>query len=209
VLVQVQTLEQARAAVRAGADVIAAQGTEAGGHTGYAGTLPFVPAVVDAVGDVPVVAAGGIADGRGLAAVLLLGAEGAWIGTRFVASRESGEADWAKGRIVAAGPDDTVLTHAYDLALQAPFPAGIGDRVLRNDFTAAWHDRDDEVTARRNELAEQVVAATRTGDARLAAVRAGTASGLIRAVEPAGDILRRIVAEAEAILRDRPARLLA
>ena len=207
VLVQVQTMEQARRAARAGADVITAQGTEAGGHTGYAGTLPFVPAVVDAVGQIPVVAAGGIADGRGLAAVLMLGAEGAWIGTRFVASREAGEPEWAKERIVAAGPDDTVLTHAYDLALQAPFPAGIGDRVLRNDFTAAWHDRDAEVIGRREELATQVVAAIRAGDARVAAVRAGTASGLIHAVEPAGDILRRIVAEAQAILRDRPARL--
>jgi nitronate monooxygenase len=208
VLVQVQTLEQARAAVQAGADAVAAQGTEAGGHTGYAGTLPFVPAVVDAAGGVPVVAAGGIADGRGLAAVLMLGAVGAWIGTRFVASREADEAEWAKERIVAAGPDDTVLTHAYDLALEAPFPAGIGDRVLRNDFTAAWHDRDAEVVTRRDDLARQVVAAIRAGDARTAAVRAGTASGLIHAVEPAGDILRRIVAEAETLLRTRPSQLL-
>jgi nitronate monooxygenase len=208
VLVQVQALDQARTAARAGADVIAAQGSEAGGHTGYAGTLPFVPAVADAVGEIPVVAAGGIADGRGLAAALMLGAEGAWIGTRFVASREAGEADWAKERIVGAGTDDTVLTHAYDLALQAPFPAGIGDRVLRNDFTAAWHDRDAEVVTRREELARQVIAATRAGDTRIAAVRAGTAAGLIHAVEPAGDILRRIVDEAEAILRNRPGQLL-
>ncbi|MDQ3809184.1 MAG: nitronate monooxygenase, partial [Chloroflexota bacterium] len=118
VLVQAQTLEQARTAARAGADAIAAQGTEAGGHTGYSGTLPLVPAVIDAVGEVPVIAAGGIADGRGLAAALMLGAEGAWIGTRFVASREWAGGDWAKERVVQAGTDDTVLTHAYDLATQ-------------------------------------------------------------------------------------------
>ncbi len=208
VLVQAQTLEQARTAARAGADAIAAQGTEAGGHTGYSGTLPLVPAVIDAVGDVPVIAAGGIADGRGLAAVLMLGAEGAWIGTRFVASREWAGGDWAKERVVQAGTDDTVLTHAYDLATQAPFPAGIGDRVLRNEFTAAWHERDAEVVARREELAQQVMAATRASDARIAPIRAGNASGLIHAIEPAADILRRIVAEAERILRERPGQLL-
>src|SRR5688500_7604729 len=89
VLVQVQTLAQAVNAVRAGADVIAAQGTEAGGHTGYSATMPFVPAVVDVAQGIPVLAAGGIADGRGLAAALMLGAEGVWIGTRFVATPES------------------------------------------------------------------------------------------------------------------------
>src|SRR5215216_4796979 len=86
VLVQVQTLAQALTAARAGADAITAQGTEAGGHTGYSAALPFVPAVIDAVSGIPVIAAGGIGDGRGLAAALMLGAEGAWIGTRFVAS---------------------------------------------------------------------------------------------------------------------------
>ena len=94
VLVQVQTVALAQTAARAGADVIAAQGTEAGGHTGYSGTLPLVPAVIDVVGDIPVVAAGGIADGRGLAAVLMLGAAGVWIGTRFVASQEWSGSDW-------------------------------------------------------------------------------------------------------------------
>ena len=86
---QVQSVAQAQRAVRAGVDLIAAQGTEAGGHTGTSATLPLVPAVVDVAGAIPVVAAGGIGDGRGLAAVLLLGAEGAWIGTRFVASPEA------------------------------------------------------------------------------------------------------------------------
>lgn len=208
VLVQVQTVDQARAAAAAGVDVIAAQGAEAGGHTGYNATLPLVPAVIDAVGGIPVLAAGGIADGRGLAAVLMLGADGAWIGTRFAATRESITDDWAKERIIRSQPDDTVLTHAYDLTLQAPFPAGIGDRVLRNEFTNAWHDRDADVIARRDELVPQVIEAMQSGNARVAPVRAGIAAGLIQSVEPAGDVLRRIVAEAEQILRERPRSLL-
>src|SRR4051794_17991500 len=116
VFAQVQSVAQAGVAARAGVDLISAQGTEAGGHTGYSGTLPLVPAVIDQAGDIPVVAAGGIADGRGLAAVLMLGAAGAWIGTRFVASVEGSIAEWVKERVVQSGTDDTVLTHAYDLA---------------------------------------------------------------------------------------------
>jgi nitronate monooxygenase len=208
VLVQVQTVAQAHIAARAGADLIAAQGTDAGGHTGYSGTLSLVPAVIDAAGGIPVVAAGGIADGRGLAAVLMLGAEGAWIGTRFAASSESIADGWVKERIVQSGTDDTVLTRAYDLALDAPFPADIGDRVLRNEFTDTWHGRDTEVTARRDDLAPRVLAAMQAGDARVAPVRAGPAAGLIHAIEPAGESLRRIVAEAETILRERPGRIL-
>jgi nitronate monooxygenase len=203
VLAQVQTVAQARVAARGGVDAIAAQGTEAGGHTGYSGTLPLVPAVIDAVGDIPVIAAGGIADGRGLAAVLMLGAEGAWLGTRFVASREARSADWVKQRVVQASTDDTLLTRVYDLATAAPFPPGIGDRVLRNEFTAAWHSREEEVAARRAELAAQLAAAAQAGDARIAPARAGCVAGLIGAIEPAGEIVRAIVAEAERVLRER------
>src|SRR5439155_11242097 len=122
VLAQVQTVAQAVVAARAGVDAIAAQGTDAGGHTGYSGTLALVPAVVDAVGGIPVLAAGGIGDGRGLAAVLMLGAEGAWMGSRFVASGEARAAAWLKERVVEATADDTVLTRVYDLTTRAPFP---------------------------------------------------------------------------------------
>ena len=209
VLVQVQTVAQAVRAAHARVDVIAAQGTEAGGHTGTtSATLPLVPAVVDAVGAIPVVAAGGIADGRGLAAVLMLGAEGVWLGTRFVASTEWAGGAWAKERVIAAGTDDTVLTKAYDLALGSPFPEGIADRVVRNDYTARWHGRDAEVLAHQQELRAQVQAAAAAGDARIAAVRAGNAAGLIHAVEPAAEIVRRIVAEAEDLLRVRPSQVL-
>lgn len=204
VLAQVQTVAQAMVAAKAGVDVIAAQGTEAGGHTGYSGTLPLVPAVIDVAEGIPVVAAGGIADGRGLAAVLMLGAEGAWIGTRFVASAEAITPTWGKQQIIEAGADDTVLTKAYDQVSGAPFPTGIGDRVIRNTFTNAWHSRDQDVLAHRQELAGQVRAATERGDGTIAPTRAGSAAGLIDAIEPAGEIVRRLVAEAERVLRERP-----
>ncbi len=205
VLVQVQNLSQAEAAVTAGADVIAAQGTEAGGHSGYIGTLSMVAATLGIAGNTPVVAAGGIADGRTLAAMLLLGAEGAWIGTRFIASREASSALWAKQRVLEAGADDTVQTKAYDLAMGYPFPEEIiADRVLRNDYTAAWHGRNQDVLARREELKAQILSATATGDVSIAAVRAGHAVGLIDSVEPAGEIILRIITEAEEVLRTRP-----
>lgn len=208
VFAQVQTVALAQAAAKAGVDLIAAQGTEAGGHTGYTGTLSLVPAVIDAVAPLPVVAAGGIADGRGLAAVLMLGAEGAWIGTRFVASREGSIARWVKEEVVRAGADDTVLTRAYDLTAQSPFPPGIGDRVLRNDFTATWHGRDDDVIARREELQGQVAQAIQAADRRIAPARAGSAAALVHAIDPAAEIIWRLVADAASLLRERPGPLL-
>lgn len=204
VLAQVQTVAQAKTAAMAGVDLIAAQGTEAGGHTGYSGTLPLVPAVIDVARDIPVVAAGGIADGRGLAAVLMLGAEGAWLGSRFVASREAIDAEWKKQRAVEAGTDDTVLTKIYDLISEAPFPKGIGDRVLRNSFTTEWHGQDEEVIAHRQELKTRLAAGNQAKDASVLPVRVGNAAGLISSIESAGDIVRQIVAEAESILRSRP-----
>src|SRR6266536_2416278 len=183
VIAQVQTVAQAATAAQAGVDVLVAQGTEAGGHTGHSGTLPLV-------------------------AVLILGAEGAWMGTRFFASRESGGGTWEKERMVEAGTDDTVLTRIYDLTLGYPFPSTIGDCVLRNDYTANWHGRDEEVVAHRQELSEQVIAAMKEGNAHIAAVRAGNAVGLIHGIESANDIVRQTVAEAERILRERPGQVL-
>ena len=188
--------------------LITAQGTEAGGHTGHNGTLPMVPAVIDVVGDIPVIAAGGIADGRGLAAVLMLGAEGAWIGTRFVASAESAREEWMKDHIVRASSDDTILTKAYDLTSGAAFPLDVGDRVLSNEFTREWHGRDAEVVRNRAELQQRVAAGVQARDAGVANILAGTAVGLFSSIEPAGVILRRIVEEAEAILKRRPSEVL-
>lgn len=209
-MVQVQTLDQAIAAAAAGADVIAAQGMEAGGHTGTSNaTLPFVPVVVDAVGaNIPVVAAGGIADGRGLAAVLMLGADGVWMGTRFVASVESISADLSKQTIVDRKSDDFVFTRAYDIITRSPFPQDIGERILRNRFTDEWTYRDDEVEERREELAAELEAARASGDTSIARILAGNSAGLVHGIEPAADIVRRVVAEAAEILRTRPGAVL-
>lgn len=208
VFAQVQTVAQAMHAARAGVDVIVAQGTEGGGHTGALGTLGLVPAVVDSVGEVPVVAAGGIADGRGLGAVLLLGAVGGWLGTRFVASHEWGGQAWEQRAVVAASADDTVRTTVFDRVRRAPFPDGIADRVLRNAFTDRWHGREAEIDSQREALALEVQAAARDGDPSRADVSAGVAVGLIRALEPAATIVQRIVGEAEHVLRARAESLL-
>lgn len=204
VLAQVQTVAQAQIAAAASVDIIAAQGTEAGGHTGFSGTLALVLAVIDSAGDIPVVASGGIADGRGLAAVLMLGAAGAWVGTRFVASAEWAGDGWVRDKVVEASADDTVMTKAYDLVAESPFPATTGHRVLRNNFTDAWAGRIHEIPSHRSELQGQIADATKAADTSVASVNAGVAAGLISRVEPAGDIVRRITAEAEALLRERP-----
>ena len=209
VFAQVQTLANAKKAVNAGADVIIAQGNEAGGHTSYLGTLSFVRAVVKIAGDIPVVAAGGIADGPGLAAALMLGAEGAWMGTRFVASLEWAGPEWAKGQVILADADDTVLTKVYDLVSDAPFDLEvIGDRVISNTFTDRWHGQEAEMMAHQSELSEDIATAAAAGDATTAPVRAGAASGLIRSIEPASYILREIISQAEDVLRNRPQKLL-
>jgi len=208
VFAQVQTMADARKAVAAGADIIIAQGSEAGGHTSHLGTLSFVRAVVKIAGGIPVVAAGGIADGPGLAAALMLGAEGAWIGTRFVASLEWAGPEWAKGQVVIADADDTILTKVYDLVNDSPFPLEVCDRVIANSFTQRWHGREAEMMTRQAELREEVATASAAGDATTAPVRAGAASGLIRSIEPASYILREIVSEAEDILKNRPQKLL-
>ena len=207
-LAQVQSVAQAQVAAAAGVDLITAQGTEAGGHTGYSATFPLVPAVVAVAGMIPVVAAGGIADGRGLAAALMLGAEGVWIGTRFVATPEGMIAQWVKELVVRSGTDDTILTRAYDQTMRSAFPSGIGDRVIRNEWTSQWHNQDAAIETSRDLRRAEVQGAMDDGDARIAPARAGNAVGLVHAIEPAGDVVRRIVAEATTILRERPAQVL-
>jgi len=199
VFVQVQTLAQAIRAARAGADVVIAQGGEAGGHAGALGTFALLPAVVDAVVPIPVVAAGGIADGRGLAAALLLGAQGAWMGTRFVTSHEWGGPAWEQAAVLAATSDDTV---------QRPFPADTPDRVLRNAFIDHWTGRESEIPAHREALQAGVAAGHARADLAVAGVSAGVAAGLIASARPAGEIVRAIAQEAEDLLRERPRMLL-
>jgi nitronate monooxygenase len=208
VFAQVQTLKQAITAAQAGADVIIAQGGEAGGHAGAIGTFALLPAIVDAVTPIPVVAAGGIADGRGLAAALLLGAQGAWMGTRFVASQEWGGPAWEQAAVLAATSDDTVQTRVYDLIGERPFPAENPDRVLRNTFIDRWNGRESEIAANREALQAEVAAGQQRADPSVVGVSAGVAAGLITAAQPAGVIVRDIVREAERQLRERPQMLL-
>jgi nitronate monooxygenase len=200
---QVQSLAQARVVLREGADIIVAQGTEAGGHGGGRSTLPLVPAVVDLVAgagrSVPVVAAGGITDGRGLAAALMLGADGVLMGTRFSVAAESLAAPGAKARVVAASGDETLRTTVFDIARGYTWPQGYTGRAVRNRFSEAWHGREDALARDEAARASYDEAAAR-GDADIAVVFAGEGVDLIHAVEPAAAILARVIREAEAAL---------
>lgn len=197
---QVQDLAGARLAAEAGADVIVAQGTEAGGHGALRATLPLVPAVVDAVKPIPVVAAGGIADGRGLAAALMLGAEGVLVGTRFYASEEALGAGRAKARIAAASGDETLRTRIFDIVRRLDWPAVNTGRALRNRFAERWHGREAELERALDTEAAAFKAAQQNGDFDTAMVWAGEGVDLIGSVEPAAAIVAAMAAEAERLL---------
>lgn len=203
VLCQVRTIEGALEAARAGVDVIVAQGAESGGHTGTIATLPLVPQVVDAVAPLPVIAAGGIADGRGLAAVLMLGAEGVWLGTAFLTAEECGYSPSKKQRVLAMGAGDTVYTQVFDIADAMPWPEGVAGRVARNGFTDQWHGRENELRQHQTEAQAELAAAWQADDADRSAVWAGESAGLVTKSEPAGEIVRRIAAEAERVIGAR------
>jgi nitronate monooxygenase len=198
---QVQDAEGARAAKAAGADFVVAQGTEAGGHGAARATLPLVPAVVDAVAPTPVLAAGGIADGRGLAAALMLGAQGALVGTRFYAATESLGHQRAKERIVAAGGGDSRRTRVFDVVRGHEWPAPYTGRALRNPFLERWADREDELAGALDIESPRFRGAVREGDFDTAMVWAGEVVDLITDVASAAELVRRIGTEAEACLR--------
>jgi nitronate monooxygenase len=198
---QVQDVEQARVAREAGADIIVAEGGEAGGHGGARATLPLVPAVVDAVAPTPVIAAGGIADGRGLAAALMLGAHGVLMGTRFYASIEALGQDAAKKRIVAARGDETAQTRVFDILRGYAWPHIYPGRAIRNRLMERWHGRENDLLLAREAEHAAYQAAVHEGDYDTAAVWAGEAVDLIKSVESAAALVARISAEAEARLR--------
>lgn len=198
---QVQDLEGARLACEAGADLIVAQGTEAGGHGGSLATLPLVPAVVDAVAPIPVVAAGGIADGRGLAAALMLGAHGALIGTRFCASTEALGHPQAKQRIVQAHGGQTGRTRVFDIVRGYDWPAPYTGRALRNDFMQQWHGCEQMLGEQLGPAKAAYGLATRDADFDTALVWAGEAAGLIHGVESASVLVAQISAQAQEQLR--------
>jgi len=198
---QVQTMAQARQADEAGADIIVAQGTEAGGHGMSEPLFTLLPQVVDAFPETPVVAAGGIADGRGLAAALLLGAEGVLMGTRFYASQEADGHPQAKRRIVAAESGQTVRSNVFDFSRGIRWPAGYTGRLLRNRHAETWLGREGELEARMDEVSREYAMARERGDFDIAGVIAGEAAGLIHDIPPAAEIVERVVAEAEHRLR--------
>lgn len=205
---QCQNLDHVRAAVDAGAEIVVAQGTEGGGHGASRGTMSFVPEVADhlarrAPAVIPV-AAGGIADGRGLAAALMLGAEGALIGTRFWAAAESLAPKGHREAGVAASGDATLRTNTIDVIRQLDWPPGYTIRVGRNAFTDRWHGREDELRAALETEVPRYQAAVAAGDAANSAPIFGEAIGLVGAVEPAGEIVRAIMAGAGAAFGRAP-----
>jgi nitronate monooxygenase len=201
---QVQNEDMAHEALDAGADILVAQGTEAGGHGASRTTIDIVPAIVDlAAGHVPVVAAGGIADGRGLAAMISLGAAGVLLGTRFYASQESDGAQEAKERICAAKGGSTTRGIIFDLSRNNVWPAPFTGRCLINDHARRWAGRELELLQNVRTLAAEYAAAKAAGNFDVAAVIAGEAVGLIHDIPKAAEIVDRMVAEADQILLGR------
>jgi NAD(P)H-dependent flavin oxidoreductase YrpB (nitropropane dioxygenase family) len=203
----VSTVHEALRAAEAGADLIVAQGTEGGGHVGVMGTFPLVRQVVRAVAPVPVLAAGGIADGAGLAAALMLGAEGVLLGTRFLATPEAPLPESYKQAICESDGHDTLLTELPDVVNGQVWPGAFA-RVLRTRFVQEWLGREGEVRFHRAELAKRLAEARANGDVANGSLLVGQDAGLIDSIEPASDVVRRIIVEAEDILRSRVAEVL-
>ena len=201
IICQVQTPDAAQIALDAGADVLLAQGNEAGGHTGEMNLLPLLVELVEGHPDTPVLAAGGITSGRALTAVLAAGAQGVSLGTALLATPEAVEVPQSfKEQILRSGGNDTVFTRLYDLLSDDPWPDGIAGRVYRNLLVRQWHGRDDEVLARREELASDAAAARARGNPELASVYMGQGVGQVNTIRPAGDVMREICAVAERVL---------
>ncbi len=201
---QVQSEEMAQQALNAGADILVAQGTEAGGHGASRTTLDIVPAVVDlTAGRVPVVAAGGIADGRGLAAMMMLGASGVLLGTRFYACREANVPDEAKRRVCAANGGDTIRGIIFDISRNNVWPAPFTGRCLINAHARRWIGRETELLQNVTAVAAEYADAKQAGNFDVAAIIAGEAVGLIHDIPPAEEIVGRIVVEAEQLLNGR------
>ena len=193
---------EALRAAEAGADIIVAQGTEAGGHVGWMASLPLVPMVVKAVAPLPVLSAGGIADGRGLAAALSLGAEGVLLGTRFMATPEAPIHANFKQAIVKSDGHDTMLTEIPDLVTQRVWP-GAWSRTQRNRFIERWAGREWAIRQNASAIAQQVAAARAAGDIHEASLSFGQDAGLIDSIKHVKEVVQDIVTEAEEILRIR------
>jgi nitronate monooxygenase len=202
VAAQVNTTADVHVALDAGVDLIVAQGTEAGGHTGQRATLPLLQEALTLT-DRPVVAAGGIATGGGMAAVLVAGAAGVWIGTPLLCCSEGLNSAAARARVQAASGDETVLTRAFDVAEGFAWPERWPGRALVNDFTREWHGREGELVADAA-ARQRVIDGRRTGDPANAPVYAGESVGLVTAERSAADVVRALDADAEKALRAVP-----
>lgn len=197
-IAQVQTVRDAKTAMAQGADIIVAQGSEAGGHGAARGAMALVPAVKDALGNVPILAAGGIADGRGLAAGLMLGADGVVMGTAFYAALEALSHETAKAIAVKASGDDTARSNVFDFARGLNWPKPWTLRALRNGFYERFHQSSAQQIQTEQENYAQAAA---KGDFETAAVIVGEAVDQITAICPAAEILEDVVTSAQARLR--------
>ncbi len=194
IMAVIGTVRHATRVVEGGTDIVIAQGTEGGGHTGRIATIALVPQVVDAVAPVPVVAAGGIADGRGLVAALALGACGVWVGTRFVATKEAFSHQNYKMKIVEATEESTQVTKSF---------TGKDCRVIKNRYVEQWEDRQGEIKPFPFQMmvdSAKMEAAIGYGDTDTGIMPAGQISGVIHEVVSAGEVVRQMVEEAEEVL---------
>ncbi len=211
---QVQCMDHAREAVAVGADIIVAQGAEAGGHGLVRATLTLVPEIADYLSRVApatvLVAAGGIADGRGLAAALMLGAEGVLIGSRFWASSEALVSPAFQRRAASADGDSTIRTKVVDIVRKLEWPPSFSARVMKTRFVEDWHGRETELAKAEviDREMQRYVSAMKSGDPDNTGVWVGEATGLINDVRPAGDLLMEIIQDAERLLRNRAPNLL-
>jgi nitronate monooxygenase len=204
-IAQLQTLDQARQALDVGAEILVAQGGEAGGHgMTVRSTFTLVPDVVDLAAErspeALVLAAGGVSDGRGLAAALTLGADGVLVGTRFWASPEALVSPRAQERAIRASGDNTYRTRVYDIVRRLDWPPQYNERMLSNPFVDSWHGNESELLASLPDAASTLEAAVAAEDFDIAAIFVGEAIGRIDEVRPAADIVADLAAEAERIL---------
>jgi len=206
VMLQVTTVAQALQAAERGVDVIVAQGGEAGGYCGDVSTMALVPQVVDAVAPIPVVAAGGIFDGRGIAAALMLGAAGVNLGTRFIATEEApAPAEW-KTAITGARSEDVIKAEVLNDISPLPGTAGFPTvlRSLHTEFLDEWSAKRDEARRERDRLRHEIVSTTQAGKPHATLLTAGQTAGGIREIVPVASLIRQLVAETEAALSSAP-----
>jgi len=206
IMIQVTTVAQAVQAAERGADIIIAQGGEAGGYAGDVSTMALVPQVVDAVSPIPVVAAGGIFDGRGIAAALMLGAAGVNLGTRFIACQESPAPDEWKRAIVTAKSEDVMRAEVLNDIVPLPGTAGFGTvlRSIHTEFLDHWTANRDEARQDRDRLRTQIISTTQAGRPHATLLTAGQTAGGITDIPAVADLMQRLVAEASAALARSP-----